>query len=319
MSERDELPQKLLIAIGGNATHPVGIRGTTEEQLAVAASAAGALLPLIRACREVVITHGNGPVVGEILLRQFHACDVVPPMRLDVCVADSQGSIGYMLTQAIENALASAGSSRPVTCILTEVEVDAADPAFDAPSKPIGPFFSVHKARQLIAEGWQMMEDSGRGWRVAVPSPVPRQIVNLASIALAQRARHVVIAAGGGGIPVVRAGDGKRRGVAAVIDKDLTSALLARASGIDEMLILTTVPRVAIRYRQPGERWLDTVRASALGRYLAEGHFGSGSMAPKVDAALRFLAAGGRRVIIAHLDDAMAALRGEAGTQIRPD
>lgn len=315
----NEIPQRLLVAIGGNATHPVDIRGTTEEQSSVAAAAAGALLPLVLACPELVLTHGNGPVVGKILMRQFHARDVVPPMRLDVCVADSQGGIGYLLTQAIENALILAGRARPVTCVLTEVEVDPDDPGFAAPSKPIGPFFSEDKARALIADGWPMMEDAGRGWRVAVPSPLPKAIVSLASVEAALRARHVVIAAGGGGIPVVRAPDGTRRGMPAVIDKDLTSALLARALGIDELLILTTVPRVAIRYRQPGEQWLETVRASRLRGYLDEGHFARGSMAPKVDAALRFLADGGRRVIIAQLTDGAAALRGETGTHILPD
>lgn len=315
---QEDLPHKLLVAIGGNAIHPEDVRGTTEEQLAVADRAAAALLPLMRACPQLVITHGNGPVVGKALLRQFHARDIVPPMRLDMCVADSQGGIGYLLTQAMENALAAAGTARAVACLLTEVEVDAGDPAFAERSKPIGPFFSEDKARDLRADGWPMMEDAGRGWRLAVPSPAPLRIVNLSAIELALGAGSVVIAAGGGGIPVVREADGRRRGVQAVIDKDLTSALLARALGIHELLILTAVPKIAIRFRQPGESWLDVVRAAEMRRYFAEGHFGIGSMAPKVEAALRFLDAGGRRVIVAHLNEAMAALAGETGTHILP-
>lgn len=320
MTDRiDTLPARLLVAIGGNAIHPADVRARAQPQASLVASAARALLPLMLGCRHLVITHGNGPEVGEILLRQFHARDIVPPMPLDVCVAASQGTLGYVLVQALENALSAAGETRPVAYILTEVDVDADDPAFVAPTKPIGPFFSLEKARGMTADGWTMMEDAGRGWRLAVPSPVPRGIVNLPAIDQALRSGNIVIAAGGGGIPVVRGRDGMRSGVRAVVDKDLTSALLARALGIDQLLILTSVPRIAIRFRQAGEQWLDTVRVSQLRRYRAEGHFGTGSMEPKVDAALDFLAGGGRRVTIAHLNDAIAAMRGEAGTHILPD
>lgn len=320
MTDRiDTLPTRLLVAIGGNAIHPADGRTGEQPQSALVASAARALLPLLIGCRHLVITHGNGPEVGEILLRQFHARDIVPPMPLDVCVAASQGTLGYILVQALENALGAAGQKRPVAYILTEVDVDSNDPAFGAPRKPVGPFFSAEKARAMTADGWTMVEDAGRGWRLAVPSPRPRGIVNLPAIDLALRSGNIVIAAGGGGIPVVRGQDDMRSGVRAVVDKDLTSALLARALGIDQLLILTSVPRVAIRFRQAGEQWLDTVSASQLRRYRAEGHFGAGSMEPKVDAALDFLAGGGRRVTIAHLNDALAAMRGEAGTHVLPD
>lgn len=315
----DTLPERLLVAIGGNAIHRADLLGSASSQRSLVASAAQALLPLMLECRHLVLTHGNGPEVGEILLRQFHARDVVPPMPLDVCVAASQGTLGYVLVQALENALYAAGQRRPVAYILTEVDVDVNDPAFAAPSKPVGPFFSPEKAQAMTTDGWTMMEDAGRGWRLAVPSPAPRAIVNLPAIDLALRSGNIVIAAGGGGIPVVRAQDGMRSGVRAVVDKDRTSALLARALGIDHLLILTSVPRIAIRFRQAGERWLDTVRESQLRRFRAEGHFGTGSMEPKVDAALEFLAGGGRRVIIAHLNDAIAAMRGEAGTHVLPD
>lgn len=314
-----EWPRRLLVAIGGNATHPENIRGTTEQQVEVAAQAADALLPLMRQDNHLVITHGNGPVVGKILMRQFYSRDQTPPMRLDVCVAHSQGGIGYLLIQAMENALARAGRVRPVTCVLTEVEVDRADPAFAAPSKPIGPFFTADEARELSASGWNMMEDAGRGWRLAVPSPEPREIVNLGMIDGLSRMGTVVVAAGGGGIPVVREVDGSRFGIQAVVDKDLSSALLAHALDMDYMLILTAVSRVAIRFRQPAERWLDTVTLSEMRRYQAEGHFAKGSMGPKVEAAVRFLTKGGKRAIIAHLNEAVPALRGETGTHVVPD
>jgi carbamate kinase len=285
----------------------------------VAAQAADALLPLMLRDNHLVITHGNGPVVGKILMRQFYSRDHIPPMRLDVCVAHSQGGIGYLLIQAMENALARAGRTRQVACVLTEVEVDRADPAFAAPSKPVGPFFTEEEARELIATGWNMMEDAGRGWRLAVPSPEPREIVNLGMIDGLSRMGTVVVAAGGGGIPVVREPNGSRFGIQAVVDKDLSSAMLARALGMDHLLILTAVSRVAIRFRQPAERWLDTVTLSEMRRFQAEGHFAKGSMGPKVEAAVRFLAAGGTRAIIAHLNEAVPALRGETGTHVVPD
>jgi len=320
MDDRIEgLPERLMVAIGGNALHPGNAGPGGQNEAARADHAAQALLPLLLGCRQLVITHGNGPVVGEILLRQFHAREFVPSMPLDVCVAASQGVIGYLIAQSLENALIRAGNARAVAYMLTEVDVDANDPAFAAPSKPVGPFFALDKARAMSADGWSMMEDAGRGWRLAVPSPAPLAIVNLSVIDVALRSGSVVVAGGGGGIPVVRAKDGTRSGVRAVVDKDLTSALLARALGIDQLLILTSVPRIAIRFRQPGEQWLDTVPVGQMRRYRNEGHFAPGSMEPKVDAALAFLAGGGRRVIIAHLHDAMAALRGEAGTHVVPD
>jgi carbamate kinase len=312
------IPRRLLVAIGGNATHPENIRGTTEEQVQVASDAAAALLPLLLLDNELVVTHGNGPVVGKILLRQFHSRHQVPPMRLDVCVAHSQGGIGYLLIQAMENALARAGRTRQVACVLTEVEVDPQDPAFQSPSKPIGPFFSEEEARSLIETGWNMMEDAGRGWRLAVPSPEPRLIVNLGMIAAVAKMGSIVVAGGGGGIPVVRQPDGSRSGVQAVIDKDRTSAMLARAMDIDCLMILTAVSRVAIDFGRPGQRWLDTVTVSELKRFAAAGHFAKGSMGPKIEAVIRFIEGGGRRAIIGHLNEALPALLGETGTQVVP-
>ena len=319
MSEQGSIPDRLVIAIGGNATHPEGIRGTPSEQAAVAAGLGEALLPVMELGNELIITHGNGPVVGKILLRQILTRDKVAPMRLDICVAHSQGGIAYLLMQAMENELRAAGSARMVACVLTQVEVDPADPAFGNPSKPIGPFFKKPEARALIAQGWNMMEDAGRGWRYVVASPRPRAIVNLPLIDAMARMGTIVIAGGGGGIPVVRGADGRLRGVEAVIDKDLTSAFMANLLGIETLMILTSVPRVAIDFDKPGQRELGCVSVRELEAYQAEGHFARGSMAPKIDAVLRFLAHGGKRAIIAHLEQAMEAFQGSAGTQVVAD
>ena len=310
------IPDALLVAMGGNATHPESIRGTTEEQEAVAANAANALLPLIGARNRLLMTHGNGPVVGKILLRMMLTRDAIPPMRLDVCVAHSQGGIGYLLMQAIENATRRAGMERQAACVLTQVRVDADDPAFKSPSKPIGPFFSEREAREFEAKGWEMMEDSGRGWRHRVPSPDPREVVNLRVIESLLAGGAVVIAGGGGGIPVVRDARGDWQGVQAVVDKDLTSALLAASLGIPDLLILTTVDQVAIDFGKPTQTSLSRVTASELRAYQRAGHFARGSMGPKVEAALRHIEAGGRRAIIADLGRAAPALAGKNGTHV---
>jgi carbamate kinase len=312
------VPDSLLVAIGGNATHPENIRGTTEEQERVADTAARALLPLIRSRNRLLITHGNGPVVGKILLRMMLTKDSVPPMRLDVCVAHSQGGIGYLLIQSLENAMRRARLERQAACVVTQVEVDPADPALQNPSKPIGPFFSAEEAKAFEAKGWRMMEDSGRGWRHCVASPQPRAIINLQVIEALLEAGTVVIAGGGGGIPVVRDAKGDWQGVQAVVDKDLTSALLARALGIPDLLILTAVDRVAIDFSTPRQRDLDKVTLSQLKGFQAAGHFGKGSMGPKIEAAIRHLEAGGRRAIIGHLERALPALKGDSGTHVIP-
>src|SRR5687767_4172239 len=242
--------------------------------------------------------------------------DAIPPMRLDVCVAHSQGGIGYMLIQALENAMRRAGIERQAACVLTQVEVDAADPAFGRSSKPIGPFFPEGEARDLQAKGWEMMEDAGRGWRHCVASPEPRAIINLSMIETLLSAGAVVIAGGGGGIPVVRDAQGDWQGVQAVVDKDLTSALLARSLGIPDLLILTAVERIAVDFGKPGQRFLEKISLEDLKAFQREGHFAGGSMGPKVEAAIRHLEGGGRRAIIGHLEHAAAALAGDSGTHV---
>ncbi len=317
MRSLDEIPRRLLVAIGGNAIHPADIRGTSEEQKSIAQATARALLPLAELDNELVITHGNGPVVGKILMRQALTRDRIAPMSLDICVAHSQGGIAYLLMQAMENALREADNHRHVVCLLTQVEVDPEDPAFDVPSKPVGPFFTEDEAEELERElDWPMAEDAGRGWRHVVPSPKPRHIVDISLIQVLARRGTVVIAGGGGGIPVVRGPKGVRHGVRAVIDKDLTSAHMANVLGIPELMILTAVPKVAIHYGTPEQRALDRVSLREIKALQAEGHFAPGSMGPKIEAAVGFLESGGERVIVGHLDQAMAALTGETGTHI---
>ena len=312
-----ESAEKILVAIGGNATHPARRPGTVEEQIEFAVKTGNALLPLLKADNQLIITHGNGPVVGKILLRQVLARETVPPMSMDVCVAHSQGGIAYLLMQNLENALRSVGNDRHVVCLLTQVEVDADDPAFDNPTKPVGFFYQEDEARDIqLKLGWTMKEDAGRGWRYVVPSPQPKHIVDISLIETIANSGAVVIAGGGGGIPVVRHDDGTRHGIEAVIDKDLSSALMANVLGINTMMILTAVDHVYIDFGKPTQRTLDHMSLTEMESLQRDGEFADGSMGPKVDAALQFLRGGGKRAIIAHLDDAEAAMAGTTGTQI---
>ena len=315
-----DIPDRILVAIGGNATHPEDIEGTSAEQKAIAADTAAALLPLALLDNQLVVTHGNGPVVGKILMRQALTRDRIAPMPLDICVAHSQGGIAYLLVQALENALREADNPRHVACLLTQVEVDPDDPAFQHPDKPIGPFFEAEQARRIAADlGWLMREDAGRGWRHVVPSPKPKHICDISLVQVLSRRGTVVIAGGGGGIPVVRGPKGVRHGVQAVIDKDLTSAHMANVLGIELLIILTAVPKVAIHYGKPNQQELDRIDIHALRALQEQQHFAAGSMGSKVEATIRFLEGGGERVIIAHLNELMPALRGEAGTLIVAD
>jgi carbamate kinase len=317
MRTLNEVPRRLVIAIGGNAVHPEDISGTSDEQKAVARQTAEALLPLAQIDNELVITHGNGPVVGKIMMRQMLTMNRIPPMSMDICVAHSQGGIGYLLMQAIENALREHGNQRHVASLLTQVEVDADDPAFRNPTKFVGPFFTEEEAKNISKElDWAMREDSGRGWRHVVPSPKPKHVCDISLVDALVKRGTIVIAGGGGGMPVIRDAKGVRTGVPAVIDKDLTSAHIANVLDIDELLILTAVPRVAVNFGKPNQKELSEVTLDEIKAYHLEGHFPPGSMGPKIDAAIRFLEGGGKRAIISHLDHAMPALRGETGTHI---
>ena len=253
-------------------------------------------------------------------MRQAFTREKIAPMSLDICVAHSQGGIAYLLLQALENALRDANNERHVACLLTQVEVDPDDPAFDNPSKPIGAFYSEEEAKKIESElGWEMREDSGRGWRHVVPSPKPRHVCDISLVQVLARRGTVVIAGGGGGIPVIRKQRGVRHGVRAVIDKDLTSAHMANVLGIPILMILTSVPQVFINFGSKDQKALHTVSLREIKKFHKEGQFPPGSMGPKIEATIRFLEGGGEKVIISHLEDAIAALSGETGTHISAD
>jgi len=307
----------IVVAIGGNAVYPPDIKGTAGEQLAVMASACERLVRVLRAGYHVVLTHGNGPVVGNILFRMARTSRELAPMPMDVCVAHSQGGMGYMLQQTLANVLAQHGMATPVTSIVTQVEVDANDPAFANPTKPVGKFFTREEADRIVAEtGWQFVEDAGRGWRRVVPSPLPRRILDTAALEALLAADVIPIACGGGGIPVVRRANDTLEGVPAVIDKDMTSALLAAEIGAGVLAMLTGVERVSLDFGKPGERQIDRMTADEARKHLADGQFPPGSMGPKIAAALDYLGRGGREALITSLERLDEALAGRAGTRI---
>jgi carbamate kinase len=299
----------VVVALGGNALIRAGDRGTAAEQAARLRQTAEALAPLLRDGK-VVITHGNGPQVGNELLRQERSADEVPPLPLYLAVAQTQAEIGSL----IETELGPA-AGRPVTCLLTHVVVEASDPAFERPTKPIGPFYPAEQARSLERErGWQLVEELGRGWRRAVPSPMPLEIVEADQIRALLAAGSVPVACGGGGIPVVRR-DGRLQGVDAVIDKDRASAVLAAELRAERLLILTDVPAVKRWFGTPAEEEIRELRPEQAEKLLID--LAEGSMRPKVEAAIAMARAGGE-AIITSLDGIEAALQGEAGTKIRP-
>ncbi len=309
---------RIVAALGGNAILQPGQRGTYEEQRHNVDVTAAQIADLVAAGHQLVLTHGNGPQVGNLLLQAEAAKETVAPMPLDVLGAMTQGMIGYMLQQSIAGALVARGIPRPVVSVVTQVEVDPADPAFADPTKPVGPFYTAETARELAARGWDMREDAGRGWRRVVPSPRPLRIVEQEVVTGLIGGGAVVIAAGGGGVPVRAGEDGALAGVEAVIDKDRAAAVLARSVEADLLLILTDVPNVKLNYGKPNEVTLRQVSVAQLEAYAQMGHFAAGSMGPKVEASLEFVKATGKRAVIAALNQAAAAVAGEAGTQVIP-
>ncbi len=309
--------QRIVVAFGGNASYPPTIKGLASEQLALMAEACAHLVRIIRSGYQLVLTHGNGPVVGNILFRMARTANELPPMPMDICVAHSQGGMGYMLQQTLCNVLQREGVAMSASSIITQVEVNPDDPGFAHPTKPVGRFFSAGDAQRLTRElDWQFVEDAGRGYRRVVPSPQPLRILDLPAIEALLAADVIPIATGGGGIPVVRDADGNYNGVSAVIDKDLTSAMLAAEIGAQTLVMLTGVDRVALDYGKPTQRFLDSMTVAEARSHHAEGQFPPGSMGPKINAALRYLDAGGERVIITSLACAYDALQGTAGTRI---
>jgi len=306
-----------VIAIGGNALILKGERGTAEEQAAHADSCMGCIASMVAKGERVVLTHGNGPFVGNMVIQMECARDTVPAMPLYIADADSEGGIGFILQQALYNRLHRLVKGIDVVSVVTQVVVDKADPAFARPTKPIGSFYTEDAAMAMtMGRGYLMAEDAGRGWRRIVPSPRPVRIVEAEAIRKIAMSGDVAIAAGGGGVPVVEDADGNLHGVDAVIDKDYASSLLARQINAERLIILTSVECVFLDYGKKGQKALlrmDVLQANA---YLAEGQFPPGSMGPKVGAAVEFLEGGGREVIITSPEKLEEALRGEAGTVI---
>lgn len=309
--------KSVVIALGGNAiANPQG-RGTVAEQLSVLERSAREIAKVIQRGYRVILTHGNGPQVGNLLLQQDAARETVPPLSLDVCDAMTQGQLGYLLQQKLDEALQSAGLRLPIATVITRVQVDPRDRAFQEPTKPIGPFYSDTE-RALLEERGYVIEKVGRGakpWRRVVASPEPKQILELASIRLLSEAGTVVIACGGGGVPVIQT-DGRFKGIEAVIDKDLASALLAQRLPAEYLLILTNIDQVALHFGTPQQTALSRLSTTEAKRYLYEGHFPPGSMGPKIAAAVRFVESGGERAFIASVARAVKALEGQAGTMI---
>ncbi|NLS78019.1 MAG: carbamate kinase [Chloroflexi bacterium] len=306
-----------VVAIGGNSLIKDKQHQTVPDQFATTRETAQHIAEMIAAGWEVIITHGNGPQVGFILLRSELSRHALHDVPLDSCGADTQGALGYMIQQCLQNEFAAREINKLAVTVVTQVVVDRLDPAFANPSKPIGPFYDEAKAAQYGAElGWRMAEDAGRGWRRVVPSPRPQRIVEIEAIRRLVREGYVVIAAGGGGIPVIEDSRGHLAGVAAVIDKDYASALLATEISADLFVISTAVEKVALHYGQPNQQWLDHLSLAEARQYLAEGHFAPGSMKPKIEAVIRFLEMGGKQALITSPEQIKRALDGQTGTWI---
>ena len=308
-----------VIAIGGNSLIKDNQKMTVVDQYAAAGETSHHIAALVAAGYRVVVTHGNGPQVGFILLRSDLAKNVLHQVPLESCVADTQGAIGYQVGQTLANELRRQNLHKPVVTVVTQVLVAPDDPAFQNPTKPIGPFYTAEDAQKHAAtDGWTLKEDAGRGWRRVVASPKPLAIIEEDTIRLLLQQDVIVIAVGGGGIPVVENAAGDLEGRAAVIDKDLASCLLAKNLKADLFIISTGVDKVAVDFKKPTQRFLDTLTVAEAKKYLAEGQFPAGSMGPKIEAAIDFLAHGGKKVIITQphlLEDAIA---GRNGTHLVP-
>lgn len=308
-----------LIAFGGNAVLPEDQKGLQEEQMRNAQKAAELMVQIIKKGYELIVVHGNGPQVGNLLIQMEEAANKIPPFSLDVCDAMTEGSMGFMLEKAIVNELRRNSIDKDVATIITQVVVDREDPAFQKPTKPVGPFYPKFRAQQLARQKkWTMVEDAGRGYRKVVPSPRPIDIVPKLIIRDLVLSGRVVIAAGGGGIPVILNTRGLYEGVEAVIDKDYAASLLAREVGADLFIILTGIPRVYYNFGRPGQRPLPVITVAEARKYLEEGQFPPGSMGPKIRAAIEYIEAGGREVLITSANQLKAALLSRSGTRIVP-
>ena len=314
---------RVLLALGGNAMTGADGRARVEDQVAAAAVAMEAVADLVAAGVDVVVTHGNGPQVGNLLVKNEVAAAMVPPVPLDWCGAQTQATLGFVLMNALEAALASRGVERRTATIVTRTRVSAEDDGFRTPTKPIGRFLSAAEAQLLIEHGETWQDRGEKGWRRVVASPEPLEILDAPAVHALVEAGFIVVANGGGGIPVVRAADGALHGVEAVIDKDLGAALLARELGVDMLVVGTDVSHAVLRYGQPDAEDIGVVRVAQLRALATEGHFAAGSMGPKVEAACRFVEAGGSRAVITDLSTIVAAVTSPdgqgVGTVVIPD
>jgi carbamate kinase len=306
-----------LIAFGGNAILPNDQRGLQTEQMKNAQKAAQFMIHIVKKGFDLIMVHGNGPQVGNLLIQMEEAVNKIPPFSLEVCDAMTEGSMGFMLEKAIINELRKNSLDKEVATLITQVVVDRNDPAFDHPTKPIGPFYSKYRAQMLIREKkWSMIDDAGRGYRKVVPSPQPIDIVPKHALHDLVHSGKIVIAAGGGGIPVIINGRGLFQGVEAVIDKDLASSLIAREAKAELFIILTNVPRVFLNYGTPQETAIKSMTVVKAEKFLEEGQFPAGSMGPKIKAAIEYIHSGGKEVLITSANHLKAALINRSGTKI---
>lgn len=307
--------KKAVIALGGNALIKDNQEGTIYEQFANTREVCKSIVKIIKDNWDVVVTHGNGPQVGAILLQNDLAKDVTPPMPLGICVAESEGLIGYMIQQCLSNALKNAGINKPVVTLITQVLVDEKDPSFSNPTKPIGPYYSNDEIDEIKKEGYKVKKQLD-GWRIVVPSPDPKCIVEGRIIKKLLDDDVVVIASGGGGLPVIEKEGWGLDGLEAVVDKDLAAERVAEAIDAELLLILTNVEKVFLNYKTPNQKALDKISLKELKKYYKQGHFLEGSMEPKILAAIRFLESGGKKVIISDVEKGWEAFKGLTGTHI---
>lgn len=310
----------IVIALGGNAISKPGLRGTIQEQFYATFESMEHVAELvINGFDRIILSHGNGPQVGAAILRSEMAGKTIYPLPMDICVADTQGGMGYMIQQVLTNCLRKRGVKLPVVTAITQVMIDVHDPAFDNPTKPVGMFYSEREAKELeVGRGWTMKEDAGRGWRRVVPSPKPIKILEAEPIKAMFDKGYIVIAGGGGGVPVGINRHNSYYGAEAVVDKDLTSAILATEIGAETLIILTAVEHAYIDFRGPNQRALADLKASEIRTHMDHGEFADGSMKPKIEACLNFLDGGGKCAIITSISKCLAALRGKTGTRITP-
>ncbi len=307
-----------LVAFGGNAILPENQRGLQEEQIRNSQKAARLMINIVRKGYELIVVHGNGPQVGNLLIQMEESVTKVPPFTLDVCDAMTEGSMGFMLEKALVNELRRASIDKEVATLITQVVVDRHDPAFDNPTKPVGPFYTRYRAQTLRrSKKWTMIEDAGRGWRKVVPSPRPIDILPKRIIRDLVNSGRIVIAAGGGGIPVIINGNGLFQGVEAVIDKDFVASLLAKEIKADLFIILTSIDQVYLNFGRPDQRPINVMTVNEAKKYLEEGQFPPGSMGPKIQAAIEYIEGGGEEVLITSAYYLKAALINRAGTRIR--